>query len=366
MKVLTTSKTILLSTLLLILFTNVSFAQDCTLFEDFEDMSQNSTYAGRIVTTPSGDWMILGSSTTDANDRYLGTKSIRLRASSSDPASGAIIIPGEGTEGANVIQMQFDKPNGVGMVSFYYGSYSSHSGGIVSVEYSSDGGTTWIKPENNSVTASAWDNAMLEFSVPVNIQGNVRIRIIKYKQSGNTSVNIDNICVTDSHIDRYADAPIFNPPDGSYTGTVNVTITSATEGATIRYTLDGSDPTESSAQYSTPIAISTETTLKAKAWKEGMHPSSVSVANYLFLQTISSLAALHALAPNPASNFVNITIGSPMKLEIYSLLGNLIYFESLSEGSNTISVSNYPPGLYMIKLTDSNTNQSFIQKLIIK
>jgi len=576
MRTFTILKTILMSALMLFLFNNVSFAQGCTLFEDFEDMSQNSAYAGRMVTTPSGEWMILGHSQMDTNDRYFGTRSIRLRANNSDPATGAMTIPGEGTEGANVIQMQFDKPNGIGAVSFYYGSYSGHSGGIVSVEYSTDGGTTWIKPVNNSVTAPTWVNAgreMQEFSVPINVQGNARIRIIKYKQSGTqNTLNVDNICVTDFNPEGYVAAPTFNPPSGSYTSAINVIITSATENAIIRYTLDGSDPNEESEEYSTPIAISTQTILKAKAWKEDMEPSVVSTATYIFPQSVNTLSALRALAPeftggnnsgsivykytgqavvthvqnfnnvkyiqdgsaaimifdptgkitnvevgdritsitgtlsnyfgmlqiapiedcenagyfytvpatyitlnqldndpnnpiqakiirvedvlymqtgnfergkyydlkqndivydsvvytdkfeaeyigqqiptyitnitgvcnfkggsgiptrnrivplddegavkitninksaiklapNPASSFVNIVTGAPMKLEVYSLLGNLIHVESLSEGSNTISVSNYPAGVYMMKLTNSNTGQSFIQKLVVK
>jgi len=72
------------------------------------------------------------------------------------------------------------------------------------------------------------------------------------------------------------------------------------------------------------------------------------------------------LAPNPANNFVNIVTGSPMKLEVYSLLGTLITTESLSEGRNTISVSNYPAGVYIMKLVDFNTGQSFVQKLVVK
>ncbi|MCL2291293.1 MAG: chitobiase/beta-hexosaminidase C-terminal domain-containing protein [Bacteroidetes bacterium] len=575
MRTFTTLKTILMSALLLFLFANVSFAQ-CALFEDFENMSQNSAYAGRIVTTSSGSWMILGYSQMDVNDRYFGERSIRLRANNSDPASGAMTIPGENTEGANVIQMQFDKTKGIGTVSFYYGSYSGHSGGIVSVEYSTDGGVTWIKPDNNSVTSPLWTsvNAMQEFTVTVNVQGNARIRVIKYKQSGTqNSVNVDDICVTDYIPEGYVQAPSFNPPSGTtFINPIEVTITSETPGAVIRYTTNGSDPTESSPLYSNPVPISVTTTLKAKAWKEGEEPSTVSTAVYTSL-TINSLAELRALAPaytggqshgsmvykytgnavvthiqefnnvkyiqdgsaaimifdrdgiiqggivagdqlsnimgtlsnyfgmlqiiptqtcsvtgwwqtvpytlitvnqldddhnnpvqakvirlenvmftqtgnwdrgkyynlkqngmeydsvvytdkfeatyigtplptiavgitgvcnfkgatgiqtknrivpmddvsavkitdinksaiklapNPANSFVNIMIGSPMRLEMYSLLGTLITTETLSEGSNTISVSNYPSGVYMMKLIDTNTGQSFIQKLVVK
>jgi hypothetical protein len=39
------------------------------------------------------------------------------------------------------------------------------------------------------------------------------------------------------------EAPVFDPPAGTYLAPVDVTITSATAGAAIRYTTDGTDPT---------------------------------------------------------------------------------------------------------------------------
>lgn len=50
---------------------------------------------------------------------------------------------------------------------------------------------------------------------------------------------------------------------------INVTLGSATEEASIYYTLDGSEPDESSALYTEPIHLTTTTTIKAKAYKEG-------------------------------------------------------------------------------------------------
>jgi hypothetical protein len=73
--------------------------------------------------------------------------------------------------------------------------------------------------------------------------------------------------------------PTANPPAGTYTAVQSVTLTS-TEGATIYYTTNGTAPTTSSTQYSTPISISTTTTLKAFAVKEGMDNSGILTAAY--------------------------------------------------------------------------------------
>ncbi len=74
--------------------------------------------------------------------------------------------------------------------------------------------------------------------------------------------------------------PRFTPAAGGVTSGTTVTITCATSGATIHYTTDGTAPTASSPTYSTPIAITADTTIKAIAVKEGMDDSSVGTANY--------------------------------------------------------------------------------------
>src|SRR5512134_2868202 len=44
--------------------------------------------------------------------------------------------------------------------------------------------------------------------------------------------------------------PTITPNGGSYTGSVSVSMATATAGASIRYTIDGSNPTTSSTLYS--------------------------------------------------------------------------------------------------------------------
>ena len=74
--------------------------------------------------------------------------------------------------------------------------------------------------------------------------------------------------------------PVFSVPGGYYTSPQTVSISISTSGATIRYTTNGSEPTESSPVYTGPITIQTTTTLKAKAFKSGMNPSATATAVY--------------------------------------------------------------------------------------
>ena len=75
-------------------------------------------------------------------------------------------------------------------------------------------------------------------------------------------------------------APTFSPPGGTYSSTQTVTLSSATSGATIRYTVDGSTPTASSPQYTAPISVPTSRTVNAIALKSGSTTSAVSSASY--------------------------------------------------------------------------------------
>lgn len=82
-------------------------------------------------------------------------------------------------------------------------------------------------------------------------------------------------------------APVFNPASGTVEAGTKVTITSATPGAKIYYTLDNSTPTTSSTLYTEPITINEATSLAAIAVKDGMDNSAVVRASYVVKQEIA-------------------------------------------------------------------------------
>ena len=80
--------------------------------------------------------------------------------------------------------------------------------------------------------------------------------------------------------------PAFDLSSCSFFPSTNVALSCATTDATIRYTLDGSAPTASSTPYSTPIPLSATTTVKARAYKEGMNPSGIATATYTYVDPV--------------------------------------------------------------------------------
>ena len=98
---------------------------------------------------------------------------------------------------------------------------------------------------------------------------------------------------------------MFFPASGTrFYPTTNATLSCETAGAAIYYTLDGSDPTDSSTLYTNtaPIALSATTTVKARAYKTDMAPSAVVSATYVY----------KAPAPKPAGflKCVDITLAT--------------------------------------------------------
>ncbi|MBD3420370.1 MAG: hypothetical protein GF398_09665 [Chitinivibrionales bacterium] len=74
--------------------------------------------------------------------------------------------------------------------------------------------------------------------------------------------------------------PVFSPPSGTYTTTQSVEISCATTGASVYYTLDGSEPDSGDNLYSGTITIDSVATLKARAYKSGLAPSYVESQTY--------------------------------------------------------------------------------------
>ncbi len=94
-------------------------------------------------------------------------------------------------------------------------------------------------------------------------------------------------------------APVFTPGPGSYAGPQDIVLSTLTAGASIRYTTDGSDPTETTGTlYTGPVRLGTSATLKAVAYLAGWTPSPVTAGDY----TISTLVAAPVFDP-PAGTY---------------------------------------------------------------
>jgi len=74
--------------------------------------------------------------------------------------------------------------------------------------------------------------------------------------------------------------PTATPTNRTFTNSVNVTLATETDGATIHFTTDGTEPTTASTAFTTPIRLTATTTIRAIAVAEDMEDSEVLIVTF--------------------------------------------------------------------------------------
>lgn len=157
------------------------------------------------------------------------------------------------------------------------------------------GGTSWGTQTNTATTATSFDFTGT---------GNGEISI-ELKNQAKKALYIKSITV-EYTTGNVISAPTITPTSQEFSKPFTATI-SPVEGATIYYTIDGSDPRTSTTrlEYTTGVEIpATTTTLKACAVK-GEATSSVSSATYTFVHIYENIADLKAVAVSGEKYYIN-------------------------------------------------------------
>lgn len=137
------------------------------------------------------------------------------------------------------------------------------------------------------------DSNSTQYTSPVNLSTTTTLKAIAY-QSGWQESDITTGLYT---ITGQVAAPTFSPEPGVYTSAQNVTISCSTNGATIYYTTNGTEPNQSSAAYTSPISVDASLTIKAKAYKTDWDPSETATGQY----TITGQVATPGFSPAPGT-----------------------------------------------------------------
>ncbi len=153
------------------------------------------------------------------------------------------------------------------------GSYASAQS--VTLADTTAGATIYYTTDGSTPTTTS---AVYSGAIPVSANGTTTIKAIA-TASGYTASSVASATYV---LALPAATPTFSPAAGSYTSAQNVSLSDATTGATIYYTIDGSTPTTSSTVYSTPISLNASgtTTVKAIAVATGYSASAIASATY--------------------------------------------------------------------------------------
>lgn len=149
----------------------------------------------------------------------------------------------------------------------------AHIGGSQTISFQSN--VNWTAKSSQSwctLSQSSGNASTKSVSIVVDPNNTIEARncIISFTIEGKTQ----SVKVNQAPASLVA-TPVINPNGGFYTTAQIIIITSATEKAEIRYTLDGNNPTKSSQLYTAPFAIEQSATIKAKAFKADWIDSSI-------------------------------------------------------------------------------------------
>ena len=188
-----------------------------------------------------------------------------------------------------------------------------------SIEIGNTSGTT-TKKFSVKLTSTAMDNQnVAEFRIVVD--GNTAGNGSTIATSG-TMYIASKLSITGSALTGSTDpeSKVVTPVISPATKTVNeksvsVTITCATEGATIYYTTDGTDPTVNdgnayNAEAGLSVTVDTSTVVKAFAVKEGMTDSDIATATYTYETPAVKAAEKMATAPADGDTIIVYNSGN--------------------------------------------------------
>ena len=133
------------------------------------------------------------------------------------------------------------------------------------IYYTTDG----TDPENSSTRQ--------EYSEAIPITENITIKAI-------AELNYIKSEVAERTFTKTPKTPVISPESCTFSEPLTVTITCETAGATIRYTLDGTNPTSTSTEYTAPLTISETTTVKARAYVGEIYSNGIATAEYVYTE----------------------------------------------------------------------------------
>lgn len=132
---------------------------------------------------------------------------------------------------------------------------------------------------------------------------------LRFSNSSTSEFRLDDIAlvVGEETLLETVATPTFAPGSGTYYEPKVVTVSTATDGSRIFYTLDGSTPTEESPEYLEPLTINSTVTLKVFATHTGMYNSAVATASYVIIDTNSLVELPFDISSNSTEAQQDIT-----------------------------------------------------------
>lgn len=145
--------------------------------------------------------------------------------------------------------------------------------GVASVQFYLDGSPLGA-PDTSAPYSYSWNTTLGVSNGSHTLGAIAKDAAQNSSATASVTVNVNNAPVPVA-------TPSFTPNGGNFTTSQSVSLATATSGASIRYTTDGSNPSSTAGTvYSGPFNLTATTTVKAIAYKSGMADSSVATATF--------------------------------------------------------------------------------------
>ena len=118
---------------------------------------------------------------------------------------------------------------------------------------------------------------------------------------------------SDSRYPGYTSQPVFSETGLYQTDAFSLVLTCPNPNAEIRYTTDGSEPTQGSKRYDGPIGISKNTVIRAVAYSDGHLRSEIVTYHYLFEEPHQVPVVCMAIDPNDFNTVYKVTLHKQIK-----------------------------------------------------
>ncbi len=230
---------------------------------------------------------------------WAAEETIELTASAQGYSNGELVTTVEG----DVVTLTFDKANSANAPAYYTtgDAVRLYNGGTMTVsasgktmtkvvfEYELNGSATVsVTPATYDASTKTWTGSATEVVMTAGTAKHVRISkvTVTYEDGDSPVVTVATPVIA-------GETP--------FTESTQVSITCATTGASIYYTVDGTTPTANSTAYSAPFTLTESATVKAIAYDANNNASSVATKEFVkeepvVLTNVATVAEFNALA----------------------------------------------------------------------
>lgn len=127
--------------------------------------------------------------------------------------------------------------------------------------------------------------------------------------------------------------PEFSVPSGVYSNSLAVRLSAKASGSVVRYTLDGSEPVETSGACAEPVKITNSTVIKARAFAAGCKPSPTVSRTYIMLD--ESLAGFNSNLPlvilHTSEGYISHDTASPVSARVINCSNGRAFLTGAAE-----------------------------------